>query len=97
MTFPKGTGISTANLVDTCTTPGSTLASCLAGNESKTEVWEDNKLSLDASKVFWGKPGIWDIYGGYRYWYNKFGTDHTVYGPSSVESTGYFGTTYHFH
>ena len=46
-------------------------------NETKTEVFEDTRLSLDASKVFWGKPGIWDIYGGYRYWYNKFGTNHS--------------------
>ena len=52
------------------------LPSAFANAETKTEVFEDTRLSLDASKVFWGKPGIWDTYVGYRYWYNKFGTDH---------------------
>ena len=71
-------------------------------NETKVEVFEDTRLSLDASKVFWGKPGIWDLYGGYRYWYNKFGTNHsdwlfsTVAPGTSIESTAYVGTTYHF-
>ena len=71
-------------------------------NETKTEVFEDARLSLDASKVFWGKPGIWDAYVGYRYWYNKFGTNHnaflfsTIAPGTSIESTAYVGTTYHF-
>ena len=57
---------------------------------------------LDASKVFWGKPGIWDTYVGYRYWMNKFGTNQnaalfsTIAPGTSVESTVYLGTTYHF-
>jgi len=50
---------------------------------------------------------------GWRYWYNKFGTDHnapafggcgactvpgTAFGApgTSIESTLYLGTTYHF-
>ena len=71
-------------------------------NETKTEVFEDVRLSLDASKVFWTKPGIWDAYVGYRYWYNKFGTNHnaalfsTLAPGTSIESTAYVGTTYHF-
>jgi hypothetical protein len=111
VTGPKGTGISTANLLargpygGLAGTPFAgldTAASQLANNETKTEVFEDVRLSLDASKVFWGKPGLWDLYGGYRYWYNKFGTDHNaplfaLEAPgTSIESTGYVGTTYHF-
>ena len=52
--------------------------------------------------MFWGKPGIWDTYVGYRYWYNKFGTNHnaplfsTLAPGTSIESTVYLGTTYHF-
>jgi len=96
---PKGTGISTANcLALGCFGP----AGAFATNETKTEVFEDARLSLDASKVFWGKPGIWDTYVGYRYWYNKFGTNHdaflfsTIAPGTSIESTAYLGTTYHF-
>jgi hypothetical protein len=69
---------------------------------SKTEVFEDNRLVLDATKLWWGKAGIWDLYVGYRYWYNKFGTDHnaplfaSIAPGTSVESTAYVGTTYHF-
>ena len=107
ITGPKGTGTSTANLLALGATsdggPGApSLANQLAQNETKVEVFEDTRLSLDASKVFWGKSGIWDLYGGYRYWYNKFGTDHTANlfanaAPgTSIESTAYVGTTYHF-
>lgn len=107
ITGPKGTGISTANLAAACSLPA---AVCLADTETKVEVFEDGRLSLDASKVWWGKPGIWDLYVGYRYWYNKFGTDHNAplfagttslgfaFGApgTSIESTAYVGTTYHF-
>jgi hypothetical protein len=111
VTGPKGTGISAANLTalgpygGLAGTPYAgldTVASQLADNETKVEVFEDTRLSLDASKVFWSKPGIWDIYAGYRYWYNKFGTDHnapvfSLEAPgTSIESTAYVGTTYHF-
>jgi hypothetical protein len=96
---PKGTGISTAN----CLAIGCFGAiGGFANNETKTEVFEDVRLTLDASKVFWTKPGIWDTYVGYRYWYNKFGTDHNaalfaLAAPgTSIESTAYVGTTYHF-
>ncbi len=42
------------------------------------------------------------MYVGYRYWYNKFGTDHNAvvfsqFAPgTSIESTAYIGTTFHF-
>lgn len=99
VTGPKGTGISTANcLALGCFGP----TGAFNNNETKTEVFEDARLSLDASKVWWGKPGIWDLYVGYRYWYNKFGTDHnaplfaSIAPDTSIESTAYVGTTYHF-
>jgi hypothetical protein len=99
VTGPKGTGISTAN----CLALGCFGTTGAFGtNETKTEVFEDARLSLDASKVFWNKPGIWDAYVGYRYWYNKFGTNHddwlfSTFAPgTSIESTAYVGTTYHF-
>jgi len=109
VTGPKGTGISTANCIALAGpagcggTPGGIGPFDNFGiNETKTEVFEDTRLSLDASKVFWNKPGIWDMYVGYRYWYNKFGTNHNdwlfaVNAPgTSIESTAYLGTTYHF-
>jgi len=102
ITGPKGTGLS----------PAACAAIGCAGtigpfdsfgiNETKVEVFEDARLSLDASKVFWGKPSIWDAYVGYRYWYNKFGTNHNdwlfadVAPGTSIESTAYVGMTYHF-
>lgn len=96
---PKGTGISYANcLAVGCFGPGGAFAS----NETKTEVFEDVRLTLDTSEVFWNKKGIWDTYVGYRYWYNKFGTDHNAFlfsatAPgTSIENTAYVGTTYHF-
>jgi hypothetical protein len=109
VTGPKGTGISTANcLALGCFGP----LGAFNNNESKTESFNNVQLVLDASKVFWGKPGIWDTYIGYRYWMNKFGTNQNaplfagctaaVCGAAagapgtSVESTVYLGTTYHF-
>jgi hypothetical protein len=108
--FPKGTGISPANLAAIGGAgPGSgafTGANFFTANNAsaytKTEVFADNRLTLDASKLWWGKAGIWDVYAGYRYWYNKFGTDHNAavfahFAPgTSIESTAYVGTTYHF-
>jgi hypothetical protein len=109
--FPKGTGISPANLcaIGGCGatgapfTPGANpFTADQASAFTKTEVFADNRLTLDASKLAWGKSGIWDVYAGYRYWYNKFGTDHNaalfaVAAPgTAIESTAYLGTTYHF-
>jgi len=106
--FPKGNGISQTNLcaIGGCLPAPFTGANFFTANNAstftKTEVFADNRLTLDASKLWWGKPGIWDIYAGYRYWYNKFGTDHNAavfaaFAPgTSIESTAYVGTTYHF-
>jgi hypothetical protein len=105
VTFPKGTGISAANLAEMCAVGAS--GGCAPGTNpaaafTKTEVRTDSRLSLDASKLWFNKPGIWDMYVGYRYWYNKFGTDHNAplfsqFTPgTSIESTAYLGMTYHF-
>jgi len=102
VTGPKGTGLSVANCMALGCAGTTGPFDAFGINETKTEVFEDTRLSLDASKVFWGKPGIWDVYGGYRYWYNKFGTNHsdwlfsTAAPGTSIESTAYVGTTYHF-
>jgi hypothetical protein len=109
VTFPKGTGVSTANIAATVG-PGAPIlpfngnfAQNLANAETKTEIFQDAQLRFDTGKVTMGKPGIWDTYVGYRYWYNKFGTDHSA--PlfsalgaqgSSIEKTVYHGTTYHY-
>jgi hypothetical protein len=113
VTFPKGTGLSEANMVAliNAAAPGGPGAWCFQGGnnpnnqcsaETKTEVFAENRLVLDIGKMYWAKPGLWEGFVGYRYWYNKFGTDHnagvfTVLAPNtSVESTAFVGTTYHF-
>jgi len=99
ITGPKGTGISTANcLAVGCFGP----LGAFNNSETKTEVFEDARLSFDTSKMFWGKAGIWDTFVGYRYWFDKFGTNHSaplfaLAAPgTSIERTVYVGTTYHF-
>jgi len=108
--FPKGTGISQANLcaIGGCLSVSGPFTGTnffTANNASaftKVEVFEDNRLTLDVSKLAWGKPGILEAYVGYRYWYNKFGLDHNAalfaeFAPgTAIESTAYIGTTYHF-
>jgi hypothetical protein len=102
ITGPKGTGLSAANCAAIGCAGTIGAGDPFGINETKVELFEDARLSLDMSKVFWSKPGIWDGYVGYRYWMNKFGTNHndwlfaTVAPQTSVESTVYLGTTYHF-
>jgi hypothetical protein len=109
ITGPKGTGISNTQCIALgCSGP----LGAFNNNETKTEVFEDVRLSIDTSKIFWGKPGIWDTYVGYRYWENMYGTNHNaglfagctvatcgfVAGApgTSIMSTAYVGATYHF-
>jgi hypothetical protein len=108
VTFPKGTGYSQDHLTALMVGPG--CGATTGGNNpnntcsafSKTEVFSENRLVLDIGKMYWNKPGLWEGFVGYRYWYNKFGTDHnaaifSVLAPNtSIESTAFFGTTYHF-
>jgi hypothetical protein len=102
VTGPKGTGLSQSACAAIGCAGTIGVGDPFGINETKTEVFEDARLSLDTSKIFWGKPGIWDTYVGYRYWFNKFGTNHndwlfaTNAPGTSIESTVYVGTTYHF-
>jgi hypothetical protein len=60
------------------------------------------RLTFDIGQLYWNKPVLWEAFVGYRYWYNKFGTDHnapifSVAAPgTSIESTVYTGVSYHF-
>ena len=107
VTFPKGTGLSQSNVAALeaaggwCYQGGNNPHNqCSA--ETKTEVFSENRLVLDVGKMYWNKGGLLEAFVGYRYWYNKFGTDHnagvfSVLAPNtSIESTAFFGTTYHF-
>jgi hypothetical protein len=102
VTGPKGTGLSVANCLAIGCAGTIGPGDAFGINETKTEVFEDVRVSVDTSKIFWGKPGIWDTYVGYRYWYNKFGTNHndwlfaTNAPGTSIESTAYVGASYHF-
>jgi hypothetical protein len=102
VTFPKGAGLSTAHLNALCASVGGCTGTNPDAVFTKTEVFEDNRIVLDASKLWFNKPGKWELYAGYRYWYNKFGTDHNaplfsqIAPGTSIESTAYVGTTLHF-
>jgi len=64
------------------------------GNQTKTEVFCDNRLVLDVGKLVINKPGLYDTFVGYRYWNNKFGSDaNTV--PGGREETFYLGASWH--
>ena len=59
VTFPKGSGFSYAHQA--------ALGLTVWGvdtNETKTEVFEDNRIVLDISKLWWNKAGIWEGYVG---------------------------------
>jgi hypothetical protein len=107
VTFPKGTGLSEANVAALQRAAGWCSAPTNVGGnpcsaENKTEVFSENRLTLDIGKLYFSNPGVWETFVGYRYWYNKFGTDHNAglfanLAPNtSIESTAFVGTTYHF-
>jgi hypothetical protein len=108
VSFPKGTGYSQSQIAQLITngscaaTTGGNNPSNQCSAESKTEIFSENRLVLDIGKMYWNKAGLWEGFVGYRYWYNKFGTDHnaalfSVLAPNtSIESTAFVGTTYHF-
>jgi hypothetical protein len=107
VTFPKGTGLSQQNLFALevangwCVTGGNNPNNpCSAF--TKTEVYSENRLTFDIGQLYWNKPVLWEAFVGYRYWYNKYGTDHNaglfsaVTPNTSIESTAFVGTTYYF-
>jgi len=67
-----------------------------------TEWYSQENLSLDLGKVLGGRPGMLSTWVGYRYWYNKFGIDHSMSfaanpaSPFSIESTWLAGVTMAF-
>ncbi len=66
------------------------------GTPTKTELLTDNRLTLDVGKLAANKPNWIDLFGGYRYWQNKFGNDHTLDATGgSTESTFYVGLAWH--
>lgn len=66
------------------------------GNQTKTEILTDNRLTLDVGKLAMNKANWIDLFGGYRYWQNKFGGDHDL-DPTGggTESTFYIGMAWH--
>jgi hypothetical protein len=66
------------------------------GNKTKTELLTDNRLTLDVGKLAANKPNWIDLFGGYRYWQNKFGGDHDLDATGGgTESTFYVGIAWH--
>ena len=66
------------------------------GNQTKTEVLSDNRLTLDIGKLAMNKANWVDLFGGYRYWVNKFGNDHHLDATGgSLERTWYVGIAWH--
>ena len=68
------------------------------GFATKTEFHSEQRISLDLGQVMGGRPGMFSVFGGYRYWKNKFGIDPLVGGgtPFTVESTWITGATIAF-
>jgi nucleoside-specific outer membrane channel protein Tsx len=74
-------------------------------NWTKTEINSETKLVLDIGKVVGYKPGVFDLFVGYKYWLNKFGNDHALYvanvfpptlaNVGSVEQSVFGGVAWH--
>jgi nucleoside-specific outer membrane channel protein Tsx len=66
------------------------------GTQTKRELLTDNRLTLDLGKLTSNKPNWVDLFVGYRYWQNKFGSNHTLDATGgSTESTAYVGLAWH--
>jgi len=67
------------------------------GNKTKTEIHTDNRLTLDLGKATGYTPNWIDVFVGYSYWQNKFGSDHkTDATGGSTESAVYLGMAWHW-
>ena len=68
------------------------------GVHTRTEVLTSNRFTLDVGKYF-GHPKIIDGFVGYKFWYNKFGSDahfgDAAFVPGSYESQPFVGIDYH--
>ncbi len=64
-----------------------------------TEYLTQQTLSLDVGQMVWSKPGMLSVWGGYRWWKNKFGIDPNQFGghfSQTVESTWLLGASMGF-
>jgi len=65
--------------------------------QTVTEFNSETRLTLDVGKMVGQRPGFYSVYGGYRYWQNKFGIDHTTDATGgSTESSWVAGVTLEF-
>ena len=72
---------------------------CAVGLKRTTEWYSQENLELYIGKLVWDKPGMYSVWGGYRYWVNKFGIDpKQPFGnfTATVESTWLLGATIAF-
>ena len=69
------------------------------GRETVTEFQTDNRLVLDLGRLIADKANVFDVFAGYRFWLNKFGTNPypplVAPLPGTMESTFYVGVTWH--
>lgn len=68
----------------------------IGGNQTTTEFHSEQRLSLDVGKVMGSRPGMFSVFGGYRYWKNKFGIADSTLIPFTTESTWITGATIAF-
>ena len=70
-----------------------------SGNQTITELLTDNRLTLDLGKLVSNKTNTVDLFVGYRFWLNKFGTNPNPAGSAYVagtrDSTLYLGISWH--
>ncbi|MFZ0846430.1 MAG: hypothetical protein WAM62_11605 [Pseudolabrys sp.] len=69
------------------------------GVQRAVEYYTQENLELDVGKMIGKRPGMLSTWVGYRYWYNKFGIDHTTLAAASqfsIESTWLLGVTMAF-
>ena len=72
---------------------------CAVGLVRGTEWYAQENLELDAGKMLGFRPGMYSVWGGYRYWVNKFGIKaNQPFGnfTATVESTWLVGATVAF-
>jgi hypothetical protein len=72
---------------------------CAVGLVRGTEWYAQENLELDLGKVLGYRPGMYSVWGGYRYWVNKFGIKSAQpFGnfTATVESTWLMGATVAF-
>ena len=61
----------------------------------------EQRLTLDVGRMLGQRPGFYSVYGGFRYWKNKFGIDsgnpaNAGLYPGVIESTWITGVTVEF-